>query len=161
MTSQIESGKVGSNELLLVRTFNAPVSLVFSIWADAEHMKRWLGPHEFTCTSCEMDFRPGGKWRAGIESVAYGVSFMGGVYREIEKDKRIVYTFAWEDGRDQPGVETIVTVTFSEQDGRTVQTFHQAPFIHEEARNSHVGGWSQVFEKEDVYLQDLRKGERS
>ena len=160
MTAEPNTRKVADDELLIVRTFDAPVELVFRIWAEREHMIRWLGPKDFTCTSLEMDFRPGGKWRACIASEAYGESWMGGEYREIERGKRIVYTFAWEDGPDQPGVETLVTVTFTEQNGRTVQTFHQAPFIHVEARDSHIGGWNECFDREQAYAEDLARGDR-
>lgn len=78
--------------------------------------------------------------------------------REIEPDKRIVLTFAWEGGRDQPGVDTLVTVTFTEKDGRTIQSFHQAPFIHIEGRDSHIQGWNSAFDKEQAYTQGLYRG---
>jgi uncharacterized protein YndB with AHSA1/START domain len=147
--------KVADDELSITRTFDAPLELVFEIWSRREHMMRWLGPTEFKCTHCELDFRPGGKWRACIISDKYGESWMGGEYREIEKDRRIVYTFAWEDGRDQPGVETLVTVTFTEQEGKTVQTFHQRPFVNVESRDSHVGGWNECFDREQAYVETL------
>jgi len=31
---------VADNELLIVRTFNAPPSVVFALWSSAPHMKR-------------------------------------------------------------------------------------------------------------------------
>jgi uncharacterized protein YndB with AHSA1/START domain len=80
---------------------------------------------------------------------------MGGTYREIERDRRLVFTFAWEDGRDQPGVPTLVTITFEEQGEGTVMAFHQSPFVHVEARDSHIGGWSQVFDKLQAYVETL------
>jgi uncharacterized protein YndB with AHSA1/START domain len=153
--------EVADDELLIIRTFDAPVSLVFRMWAQREHMVRWLGPIGFTCTALELDFRPGGKWRACIRSDARGDSWMGGQFREIETDKRIVYSFAWENGRDQPGVDTLITVTFAEEGGKTVQSFHQAPFLHVEARDSHIDGWSQSFDKEQAYVENLARGERS
>jgi uncharacterized protein YndB with AHSA1/START domain len=159
MTAQAEH--VADDELRITRTFDAPVALVFRIWEDREHMIRWWGPKNFTCTALELDFRPGGAWRACIVSDAYGENWMGGRFREIERDKRIVFTFAWEDGRDQPGVQTLVTVTFAEKDGRTVQTFHQAPFRHVEARDSHIEGWNECFDGETAYVEALAKGERS
>jgi uncharacterized protein YndB with AHSA1/START domain len=160
MTAQAKDRQLADDELLIIRTFDAPVSLVFRIWAERDHMKRWLGPKNFTCTSLDLDFRPGGAWRACIESDAYGPSWMGGRFREIEKDRRIVYTFAWEDGRDQPGIETLVTVTFAEQDGKTVQSFHQAPFLHVEGRDSHVAGWNECFDREQAYAESLAKEEQ-
>ena len=124
-------------------------------------MMRWLGPKAFTCTSLDLDFRPGGKWRACITSDAYGETWMGGEFREIEKDKRIVHTFAWEDGRDQRGVDTLITVNFEEDGGKTVQSFHQAPFINVEARDSHVEGWNECIVKEQAYAESLAKRERA
>lgn len=143
------------DELIITRTFAAPQALVFEVWSKREHMMQWLGPTGFTCTSLEMDFRPGGTWRACIVSDAHGESWMGGEYREIEPNRRIVYSFAWEDGRDQPGVPTLVTVTFEEKDGKTVQTFHQAPFLHKDGRDSHIGGWNQSFDKTQAYVERL------
>jgi uncharacterized protein YndB with AHSA1/START domain len=153
MDAKTEPREIGDDELLIMRSFDAPVALVFRIWEDRDHMIRWLGPKDFTCTHLDSDFRPGGKWRACIVSEAYGESWMGGEYREIEKNKRIVYSFAWEDGRDQPGMDTLVTVTFHEENGRTVQNFHQAPFISVEARDSHIGGWNQCFDREQTYAE--------
>lgn len=155
MTAGVEAERLADHELLITRTFDAPVALVFRIWEQREHMIRWLGPKAFTCTSLDLDFRPGGAWRACIESEAYGKSWMGGQFREIEKYRRIVFTFSWEDGRDQPGVDTLVTVTFTEQDGKTVQTFHQAPFLTVEGRDSHVGGWNECFDREQAYAESL------
>jgi uncharacterized protein YndB with AHSA1/START domain len=35
--------RIADNELLIVRTFDAPPSVVFALWSSAEHMKRWMG----------------------------------------------------------------------------------------------------------------------
>jgi uncharacterized protein YndB with AHSA1/START domain len=142
-------------ELFISRTFAAPVALVYRLWAEREHMIRWWGPKNFTCTALEMDFRPGGRWRACIESSRYGRSWMGGTYHSIEPQRRLVFSFAWEDGRDQPGVETLVTVTFTAQGATTLQTFHQTPFLHAAGRDSHVLGWNSSFDCEAEYGSQL------
>jgi len=145
----------GAYELAITRSFDAPPALVYRLWSQREHMIRWWGPKDFTCTALEMDFRVGGRWRACIRSAQRGASWMGGVYREIEPERRLVFTFAWEDGRDQPGVETLVTVTFEAAAGRTLQSFHQAPFVRREGRDDHLKGWGSVFESENDYLRGL------
>jgi len=157
VATHIEPRTLRDDELLIERTFDAPVALVFRIWEDRDHMVRWLGPKGFACTQLESDFRPGGKWRACIMSAAYGESWMGGEYKQIEKNKRIVYSFAWADGRDQPGMETLVTIDFYERDGKTIQRFHQTPFISIEARDSHVSGWNESFDREQDYVEQLAK----
>lgn len=157
MTAHIDPSKLRDDELLIVRTFNAPVALVFRIWEERDHMIRWLGPTDFTCTHLDMDFRPGGKWRACIVSEQYGENWMGGEYREIEKNKRIVYSFAWDCSPDEPGMKTLVTVTFRDEDGKTVQSFHQTPFKSVESRDSHVGGWNESFDREQAYAENLAR----
>jgi uncharacterized protein YndB with AHSA1/START domain len=149
------------DELLIRRWLDAPVPKVFRLWSERAHIIRWWGPKNFTCTHFEMDFRPSGKWRACIVADAYGESWMSGVYSEIVPDRRIAFSFMWEDGPDQPGVPTNVTVTFDAHGDRTLQTFHQSPFVTVEVRDSHVGGWTECFDREAVYLAGVGIGART
>ena len=83
---------------------------------------------------------------------------MSGVIKEVVKGKKIVFSLAWdeESGRD---MDTIVTVTFAEKDGMTTQSFHQSPFSTVEARDSHVGGWNSLFNKEQLYAENIATAE--
>jgi uncharacterized protein YndB with AHSA1/START domain len=150
------SDRLADDELLIARTFDAPASLIFALWSKPEHLKRWMGPANFTCPVAEIDFRVGGAYRGMIKSAEYGESWFGGIYREIEPDRRLVFTFAWTHGPSAE-VETLVTITFEERDGKTVQTFHQRPFLNVERRDSHVGGWNQAFDKLQAYLAEIAK----
>jgi uncharacterized protein YndB with AHSA1/START domain len=62
-------------------------------------------------------------------------------------------TFAWEDETGQPGHETLVTVTFEEEGQNTRLTFRHGVFESVEARDSHLGGWSEFLERLDEYLK--------
>ncbi len=141
--------------LLITRVFDAPRSLVFEVWTKPEHMRHWLGPSGFTATSCEMDVRPGGAYRACIRSPEGQDYWMRGVYREIVVPERLVFTFAWENEKGEPGYETLVTVTFAEHDGKTKLTFHQAVFESTAERDSHRGGWSECFDRLETYLAEM------
>lgn len=154
----MRSEAIADDELYLVRTFDAPVALVFRLWEDPAHRVRWWGPKDFTTTELTSDFRVGGRWHATIERDGTP-SGMGGTYREIERDRRLVFTFAWDDGRGEPGIDTLVTVTFSERDGRTIQTFHQTPFTTVESRDGHIGGWTGLFDRLDAYVARFANGE--
>jgi uncharacterized protein YndB with AHSA1/START domain len=59
--------------------------------------------------------------------------------------------------RPSAGVETLVTITFQERGGKTVQTFHQRPFLNVERRNSHVQGWTSAFDKLESYATTTAK----
>lgn len=147
--------EIRDDELLIDRTFEAPLELVWRLWESRDHMIRWWGPEMFTCLELDWELKPGRKWRAMMASKEYQrrVSRMGGAIKEVEKHKRIVFTFAWDQdsGRD---MDTVITVTFSEKNGMTTQSFHQTPFSTVAARDSHVGGWNSLFNKQQLYVEN-------
>jgi uncharacterized protein YndB with AHSA1/START domain len=151
------SARLADDELLITRMFDAPASLVFSLWSKPEHMKRWMGPEDFTCPEAYVDFRVGGLYRLMITSPEHGENRFSGIYREIVQDKRIVFTFTWNNDGPSAGVETLVTITFEEHNGKTVQTFHQTPFLKVERRDRHVMGWNEAFNKLEAYVVKLAK----
>lgn len=151
--------KLRDDELLIEREFDAPVELVFRLWASRDHAIRWWGPEKFTTLELEMDFRPGGKWRATMASKQYGISRMSGAYREIQPNRKIAFTFAWSEDSGDPS-ETLVTVTFEERNGKTVQTFHQTPFSSVASRDNHIGGWNSFINKQQLYAENFAIAER-
>lgn len=151
------SASLADDELLITRTFDAPASLLFALWTKPEHFARWMGPPNFTCTECEMDVRVGGRYRARMISTDGDENPFSGVYREITPDERLVFTFAWNNTGPSANKETLITITFREHDGKTVQIFHQTPFIDAAARDRHVGGWSGAFEKLAAYAGTLKE----
>ena len=61
MSSEITS-KNPDCEIVTTRIFNFSKTLVYSAWANPNHLKNWWGPKGFTNTFSEFDFRVGGKW---------------------------------------------------------------------------------------------------
>lgn len=49
-------------EIRSIRIVNFSRELVYTAWADPNHLKNWWGPAGFTNTFNEFDLRPGGKW---------------------------------------------------------------------------------------------------
>jgi uncharacterized protein YndB with AHSA1/START domain len=157
MDARIDVAERTDDELLIERTFDAPVALVFRIWQDRDHMMRWFGPKNSTCTHLDMDFRPGGKWRAGVTTESGRHLWMGGEYREIEPNKRLVYTFAWDGAGERADGEMLVTVTFAGVQGKTVQRFHQTGFANVADRDAHIVGWTEVLDRQQAYAQALAR----
>lgn len=150
---------IRDDELLITREFDAPAALVYRLWESPDHLIRWWGPEGFTATHVDWVVTPGKAWRMTMVSKQYGVSSMGGVVREAEKNRRLVFSFAWDEdaGRD---LDTLITVTFEDRNGKTLQTFHQAPFSTVAIRDSHVGGWNSLFNKQQVYFENVAIAER-
>ncbi|HEY2155437.1 MAG TPA: SRPBCC family protein [Isosphaeraceae bacterium] len=110
---------LSDREFVATRMLDAPRSLVFEAWTNPEHPPRWmLGPEGYTMPVCEIDLRPGGAWHFVWHDPDGNPMEMRGVYREIVRPERVVYTESW--GGEWP--ETINTVVFSEEDGRTTVT---------------------------------------
>jgi uncharacterized protein YndB with AHSA1/START domain len=142
--------------LVITRTFDAPRELVWKVWTDPSHARHWMGPRGFTATHFEQDARPGGKWRGCLRGDDGSRElWQGGVFREIVEPERIVYTFAWDREDGSRGHETLVTITFAEQDGKTRMTFHQAVFDSAGQRDGHRGGWNSTFDRLAEYLAKM------
>ena len=107
-------------ELVVTRTFNGPARIVFEAWTKPELFKQWWVPKSMgmSLRSCEMDVRVGGTYR--LEFEPDGMAFFG-TYLEVTPHSRLVWTNeeAGDDGA------SVTTVTFEEQDGRTLLVLHE------------------------------------
>ena len=101
-------------EVEFTRVFDAPRRLVFEAHARPEHVRRWWGPRGSTMTTCELDFRPGGRWRFVIRTADGREVAFHGEYREIVAPERFVWTFGFNGM--EGGLETY---GFEEADGKT------------------------------------------
>jgi uncharacterized protein YndB with AHSA1/START domain len=103
-------------EILIRRTFNAPRALVFDAFNNCQYLKQWmLGPEGWTMSICEIDLRPGGKYRLVWRRPERPDMEIHGVYKEVAPPERVVATENW--GGDWP--EGLNTYTFIEENGKT------------------------------------------
>jgi len=83
------------DQVVIERSFDAPVDLIWQMWTDPEHFKAWYGPNGATIPVAEMDVRVGGTRLVCMEmQSADGLMQMwfAGEYREVLKNERLVYT---------------------------------------------------------------------
>jgi len=139
--------RVEGRTLVLERTFNAPRELVFKAFSEAEHLKNWWGPKGWTLPVCNIDFRPGGTWHYCMKCADESVEYYGqeswgiGVYHEIVAPERIVYVDSFSDAegnisKEMP--ETLVTMDFIEEDGKT-KIISSSQYASEEALQTVLG----------------------
>jgi uncharacterized protein YndB with AHSA1/START domain len=103
--------------IIMSRTFNAPLALVWKVWTEAEHVAYWFGPREDN-EVVEYDVRTGGKWRV-ISSMGDGsqVVFFG-TYLAVEPQAMIRNTFVVE-GMFPEDDRFYEEHRFEERDGKT------------------------------------------
>lgn len=145
--------KESPTELFVQRVFDAPRDLVFRMWTEHEHLKRWCCPTGFTIPFSEGEIREGERFRTCMRAPDGTDHWLGGQYREIKPPERLVFTHAWQDEHGRADHETLVTVTFEEQGEKTRLTLHQASFASAASRDGHREGWSETFDSLEQYLR--------
>ena len=84
-------------QLTMTRRFNAPPAAVFDAWTNPEVLRRWFaaGP-DAECAEAVVDLRPGGAYRLAMKVPTGDVYVCIGEYVEIDRPKRLVFTWRWE-----------------------------------------------------------------
>lgn len=136
--------------LTLTRQIKAPVAKVFKAWTDGSALKRWFGPSDaMTVVVADVDLRVGGRFRIVMQERDGTQHRVGGSYREIEPDAKLVFTWAWES---MPERESLVTVTLKSVDDGTRLTLTHEQFADEPARDRHAQGWAGSFDRLQRHL---------
>ena len=89
--------------VVIERSFDAPVDLIWRMWTEPEHFKAWYGPDGAVVPVAKMDVRVGGSRLVCLEMDTPGgpvQMWFTGEYREVVENERLVYT---ESVSDQNG----------------------------------------------------------
>lgn len=98
-----DAGVTGQVEV--VRELDASPEQAWRAWSEAEQVRRWWGPHGFTCPRAEMDFRVGGTTLVTMQAPP---EFGGGLfhnrwtYTALTEPRRIEFTSTFADGDGNP-----------------------------------------------------------
>ncbi len=133
-----------TTEILVERVLRiaAPPETVWEFLVDPEKVIRWKGQ-----LATEYDSRPGGGYR--IEVLPGHVA--SGEFVELDRPRRLVYTWGWEPDDDgpnpvPPGSSTIEIDLVAEDGGTTVRFVHR-DLPNPEAAESHARGWDHYLER--------------
>ncbi len=109
-------------DVVVTRSFAAPRALIFDCHTKPELVRRWLlGPDGWTMPVCEVDLRPGGKFRYVWRKPDAPDLHMSGEFREVDRPNRVVHVERF----DEPwanGEQSRVTTVFEEKAGAPVLT---------------------------------------
>ena len=122
--------------LRISREFQAPRSLVFQAFSEAEHLAQWWGPVGYKLSVISLDFRPGGMFHYKMvsEEMTMWARF---IYGKIQQPELIEFVLSFSD--ENGGVtrapffdgnwplEIFNRLIFTEQDGKTMLQFESYP----------------------------------
>jgi len=156
-------------DLVLDRTIDAPVDLVWKAYTDPQHLKRWFAPRPYEITECELDLRPGGVFRirmVGPDGFDTGHGTPGCVLDVVE-GKKLAWTSALgpgyrpnEAGEGCDSFPMTAIVTFEDAGGG--KTAYRAVALHKDEadreKHEQMGfhdGWGTVAGQLEDYARHL------
>lgn len=148
MTTQ--TGETFSLELK--RVIKAPRARVYQAWADPAQLRAWFGPKEVHTDRVTADPRAGGKLQWDLTTSEGEKMTMCGEFRELVPDRRIVFTWQWQDDEVWEGHISTVTIELADAEGGTELTFRHEQIPTEQSRDNHRGGWTSLLDKLETYL---------
>jgi uncharacterized protein YndB with AHSA1/START domain len=137
--------------LTLKRRLTAPPAKIYRAWTDAAKISRWFGPEDAEMLRAETDVRVGGRFRIVFRGPDGEEHDVGGVYREVVPNQKLVFTWAW---RSTPERESLVTVALKRDGDGTLLTLLHEQFFDEAARDRHGRGWNETLDKLGRYVRE-------
>lgn len=148
-----------TDSVVIERTFDAPVTLVWKMWTEPEHFAAWYGPLGATIPIARMDVQVGGRRHLCMAmETPNGPMQMWfvGEFTEIVENQRLVYTESMSDeagtvvSPSQMGMpdghpettEVIVELVPVGDRTRMTMTHVGVP-----ADSPGAGGWNMAFDK--------------
>ncbi len=154
-----------NDAVVIERTFDAPVDLIWQMWTEPDHFKAWYGPDGATIPVAKMDVRVGGSRLVCMEVSPPGGPmrmWFAGEYREVVENQRLVYTESMSDEHGNvtsPAgmavghpVTTEVLVELEDLGGRTkmVMTHSGIP-----ADSPGAAGWAMALDKLAIHVATI------
>jgi uncharacterized protein YndB with AHSA1/START domain len=156
-------------DLVLERTLDAPVDLVWKAYTDPNQLKQWFAPKPYEITECELDARPGGIFRirmVGPDGFDTGHGGAGCVL-EVVEGRKLAWTSALgpgyrpaEMGEGCESFPMTAIVTLSDAGGG--KTLYKAVALHKDAadRDRHAAmgfqdGWGTVAGQLEAFARGL------
>lgn len=139
--------------LSLVRRIRARPAIVFDAITTAEGIVHWWGPDGGPVLLSEADPRVGGRFRVRFRRLDGSEHESSGEFLEIVRPTRVVMSWRWEGGLEDPG-ESRVEISLRPIPEGTELTFTHAQLQDEETCRGHEAGWTGALDKLEAYFAE-------
>lgn len=142
-------------EILVTRSYDAPVQLVFDVFTKEEHIRKTFAPFGEEVTVCEIDLRVGGSYHYVMVTDDGTECSFRGTFLEVEPPTRTVQTWHFDGWPDADAVETM---TLQEAEEGTKLTWRTV-FTDQTGRDrmTKFDGVEASFDNVESYLRSLRE----
>lgn len=141
------------HSLRLSKTIRADRDTLFRAWTDPEALRHWWRMEEkgWAFALASVDVRVGGRYRLGMTDPDGRLHVAAGEYREVERPRRLVFTWDWENPTDRVG-ETLVTVELKAAGNVTEMVLTHERFADPGRISGHERGWGQLLTLLDHFM---------
>jgi uncharacterized protein YndB with AHSA1/START domain len=133
--------------LEITRFINAPRNRVYAAWTDPAQLKEWWGPETVRTRNITADVRVGGKYRWDLVNQQGEEMSVFGEYRELQPNKKVVFTWKWDDDDAWENHDSVVTIELADRDGGTEVKLTHEKLPSEASRDRHNEGWNGVLDR--------------
>jgi len=149
-----------TKQFIVERVFDAPRTLVFQAFTQAEHLVHWWGPKGWTLPICKLDFREGGTWHYCMKGPAGEESWGKAIYHEIHAPEYFTYEDYFSDAdanvaEGMPGMN-IRMEFIAQPDGKTkivsIAQFKSVEDIEQVLAMGMVEGLTQTWDRLEEFL---------
>lgn len=160
------SSKIEGLELIMERSFNASKELVFSMFVEPDHIKRWWGPNGWETTVYKMEVEPGGVWHYCMRSPEGQEAWGKSTYREIDPPNRLVYVDAFSDeqGNEVTDMPIMLIATDFVEEGPMCKVISATKFDSQEELQKviemqAIDGMAETYDRLEKYLLELEQSQ--
>ena len=137
---------IATPSLHISRVIHADPETLFRAWTDPRELMHWWRQEGdgWAFAGAWIDLRVGGRYRVGMIDPKGQSHFAGGVYREVERPVRLVFTWDWETPSLRLG-DTLVTVEFHVRGAEQTEVVVTHEGFADSARlGRHEQGWTEL-----------------
>jgi uncharacterized protein YndB with AHSA1/START domain len=122
--------------------YGAPREVVFRAFSESALLTQWFSPSpDIAVEILDHELRPGGRYRFRYLLASGETNIVTGVFREISRPTRLMFTWTWEAPDPHAGTETVVTIDFIADHGGTLVVVTHRGFPDGATRDRHYHGW--------------------
>ena len=131
-------------ELKFSRTFEAEPGFVFKALTHPDLIKKWFGPHGYSCPVVDIDLRVGGSYHIEMKPPEGEIVKLGGGYKIVDPPNALEYTWQWDEPEAK---QNRVKVQFNPSGNGTEVFVEQGEFANTESKKGHEEGWLASFDR--------------
>ena len=144
MTHEDMKSESNDDAIFIQTTFNAPVEKVWRAWTDPVVISKWFGSDpNGRVLKTEMDIKPGSYFEITFRDSDGTEHTCFGIYKTVVPLHELSFTWNW---KEEPGVESFVSVLFSPKNDGTEMQFEHAD-IGNASAHDYKEGWNATFLK--------------